>query len=373
MRVAHIIKVVRVAGAEQHLLTLLPGLRARQVDARLMLIVEPANDMAHYIQEVEASGVPVDSMTIQRHVDLGLYRKLAAALRELRPDIVHTHLLHADLYGIPAARWARIPAVVTSRHNDNAFRRRFPIRQVNQALWHLANGGIAISESLRRFSIEVEGASPGKVKCIYYGLEAGQPLDRGISRAALAHELHLPPNVNFVGVACRLIEQKGVSYGLRAFAHIANDFPHIHFIVAGDGPLRAALQTEAQKLGLANRVHFLGWRENINALLAALDIFLAPSLWEGFGLVMLEAMGQQLPIIASAVSAIPEIVVDSETGLLVPPRDVNALSAALRQLLSDKPLYQHMGLLGRDRLETRFSAARMIDDTLALYQSLLSK
>ncbi|MCA9905670.1 MAG: glycosyltransferase, partial [Anaerolineae bacterium] len=118
-------------------------------------------------------------------------------------------------------------------------------------------------------------------------------------------------------------------------------------------------------------VHFLGWRSNALRVMAALDIFLMPSLWEGFGLTLLEAMSVSVPVVATTVSAIPEIVVHQETGLLVPPRDVVALAEATLLLLEDSALRHHMGMLGEDRLETYFSADRMIDQTLAVYQRVV--
>jgi glycosyltransferase involved in cell wall biosynthesis len=385
MRVAHIIKIVRAAGAERHLLTLLAGLRKHDIDARLILLVEPNNPMQTYVDEASARGIPVERLMIHRDLDPSLFKRLREYLRNMQPDVVHTHLLHADLYGIPAARWADVPVVVSSRHNDNTFRRRFPIRQVNQLLWRMADGGVAISDAIARFTVEVEGAPKAKIQRIHYGLEAAKPLDRAAARTALLGELNLPhplaPSPNsgrgneaaqpvLIGIACRLIEQKGVTYAIQAFARVAERFPNAHLLIAGEGDLRAALEKEAA-LKLQNRIHFLGWRDDIPAFMAALDIFLSPSLWEGFGLVLLEAMAQAVPIIGSAVSAIPEIVVNGETGLLVPPRDVTSLTDALDQLLADKPLRQFMGMQGQDRVETRFSAARMVDETAALYHTLL--
>ncbi len=171
-------------------------------------------------------------------------------------------------------------------------------------------------------------------------------------------------------MVCRLIDQKGVAYGLRAFARIAPQFAAAHLVIAGDGSRRRALEAEAKALGVTDRVHFLGWRDDAAQVLAALDVLLMPSLWEGFGLVMLEAMAQTVPIIGSAVSAIPEVVIDGETGLLVPPRDVAGLANALTTLLTDAPLRRHMGLLGQDRVETIFSVEQMVADTLAVYSKL---
>jgi glycosyltransferase involved in cell wall biosynthesis len=372
MRVVHIIKVVRIAGAEQHLLTLLEGLRANHIDARIVLLVEPSNPMENYVQAAGARGIPLERVVIRSHVDMSLHYRLWKLLKDLQPDIVHTHLLHADLFGIPAARAAGVPIVVTSRHNDNTFRRRSPIKQMNRSLWEMADAGIAISHALARFCIEIEGAPPEKIHTIYYGLDANRwSVDAGSARAVLRGELNMGKQDMLVGLACRLIEQKGVNYGLRAFERVAQHFPTAHLVIAGEGPMRDALENQARWMVASERVHFLGWRADVPFLLAGLDILLAPSLWEGFGLVLLEAMAQAVPIIASDVSALPEIVVHGETGLLVPPRDADALAEALALLLGDKALRRHLGLMGQERLEDHFDTARMIGETIALYERLL--
>lgn len=370
IRVVHIIKVIRVAGAESHLLTLLAGLRERGIDARIIVLHNPDNPMQDYADLLTARGIPVQRMVIHRHSDVLIVRRLAAVLRDLQPDIVHTHLIHADLFGLLAAKWAGVKHVVSSRHNDDAFRYRRPLRLLNHFFWRMTEAGIGISDAITQFSIRVEGARPAQIRTIHYGLELQPPLDRGASHRTLTSELNLPSDTLLLGMVCRLVEQKGVRYGLDAFAQIAADFPAAHLLIAGEGTLRTELENWTRILGIQTRVHFLGWRGNIPAFMAGLDIMLLPSLWEGFGLVLLEAMAQQTPIIASRVSAIPEVVADEETGLLVPPRDVPALADALRRLLTDAPLRQHMGLMGRDRLETVFNAARMVDETAALYAAL---
>lgn len=370
MRVVHIIKVKAIAGAEHHLLALLGGLRARGVDARLIVLTEPRLPMDDYLKQLEAAEIPAERLIIPRHLSPAVFNQLRKKLRELRPDIVHTHLLHADLHGIPAAKLAGVKAVITTRHNDNAFRRRLPFRQVNALLWRLTRAGIVISDALKQFCIEVEHAPARKLHTIYYGLDLA-PLDRNQAAAALRETVNAPREAWVFGIVCRLVEQKGVSYALQAFAKLAADHPQAQLIIAGDGPLRAALNLEAAALRIAERVHFLGWQEDTAPIMAGIDALLLPSLWEGFGLVLLEAMAQSTPIIASRVSAIPEIVIDGETGLLVPPRDVETLAAAMRTLITDSALARHMGLLGQARVEAHFSAARMVEQTLALYQQVI--
>ncbi len=374
MRVAHVMKVVRMAGAERHLLMLLSGLRERGVDAQIILLVEPKTPMDDFVAQAAARDIPVGRVPIYSDVDVALMGRLGAAFAEMKPDVAHTHLLHADVFGIPTARLGRVPVVVTSRHNDNRFRRRLPIRWTNRALWHQVDAGIAISEAVRRFCVEVEGAPLDKLCTIYYGLEQKpDAARRSADRATFRAELGADRDTALVGMVSRLIEQKGVQYGLEAFAQVAPKFPNARLVIAGEGNLRPSLESKAAALGLGDRILFLGWREDVTRVFAGLDIFLMPSLWEGLGLVLLEAMAQRLPVIASRVSAIPEVVIDGETGILVPPRDVPALVTALDTLLADAPLRQHMGLLGEDRLEQQFGAERMVDQTLALYEQCIGR
>ncbi|MBK8023535.1 MAG: glycosyltransferase [Chloroflexi bacterium] len=195
-------------------------------------------------------------------------------------------------------------------------------------------------------------------------------MDLNRTRADLRRELKLPEDAPIAGMVCRLIEQKGVSFALQAFAQLAEKHPAAHLAIVGDGPLRPALEAEAGALGIAGRTHFLGWRDDAARCMAGFDMLLMPSLWEGFGIVMLEAMAAAVPIIGSDVSAIPEVVVNNETGYLFSSGDVDALATALDVLLGDKPLRRHMGLLGQERLETVFDADRMVVATASLYMQM---
>ena len=375
MRVVHVVKVKGLAGAENHLLLLLEGLRRRGIDAEFLLLVEPSIPVDEMVQACETRGIPAERVHIHGNADLGLYRRLWSELRARNPDIVHTHLLHADLFAIPPAWLMRFPGrkrpvIVSSRHNDDAFRLRGYQRFLNNVLWKMSDAGIAISEAVRCFSIDVEGVPPERIHTIYYGYEppSGDPV---ALRQEVRAELGITPEQVVIGMVCRLIEQKGIPFGIRAFAQIAERFPDAVLVIAGEGQMRQELEDEVRELTLQDRVRFLGWRADGARVMAAYDIFLMPSLWEGFGLVMLEAMGHSLPIVGSAVSAIPEVVVEGETGLLVPPRDVDGLAKVLSMLLADAPLRKHMGLMGLERLETQFSIDKMVDETVALYESLL--
>jgi len=370
MRVVHIIKVTRISGAERHLLVLLEGLRKHTIDAQLIILTEPDTPMDDMLAEAEANEIPIHRVVIRRDYDVNIIFELRTLLRNLQPDIVHTHLIHADLFGLIAGKLAGIPTIIASRHNDDGFRYRPIVRQVSRFLWWLTDGGIAISDAIRDFTIHIEGASGNKVDLVHYGLPYRWIPDEDIQAAkqALYQELALKDNVIILGMVCRLVEQKGIIYALQAFKQMYTKFPNVHLVIAGDGDLADELLSHGRMLGISDRVHWLGWREDAQTVMSAMDIFLMPSLWEGFGLVLLEAMSKRIPIIASRVSAIPEVVQDGVTGLLIPPQSADALTKAIVYLLNDHALRKHMGLLGEDRLEQAFSTGKMVEQTIAVYR-----
>jgi len=373
MRVSHIVKATRISGAESHLLALIAGLRERDVQVSLQLLVEPERPMEDMLAQARALGVPAQSTTLRRDMDPGALWELRAQLRSLQPDLVHTHLVHADIYGFVAAKMARRLPVVSSRHAGDRFRLRPRWRRIHQLLWQRLDAGIAISHAIKDFAIAVEGAPAEKITVIHYGLRAEWQSDTEITaaRRRLCNELDLPDEALLLGLVCRLVEEKGVHYALDALRQIKLDFPQAQLVIAGDGEKAAELKRLSAALGIADSVYWLGWRDDVADLMSAFDLLIFPSLWEGFGLVLLEAMAARLPIVASRVSAIPEVVIDGETGLLFEPRDVSGLVNALTRLLEDRALRKYMGLLGAARLEEHFSIERMVEDTLAVYDAVL--
>ena len=280
--------------------------------------------------------------------------------------------MHADLFGYVAARAAGVRRVISSRHNDDQFRYRPRWRRIHRRLWRWYAGGIAISESIKRFAVEVEGAPAEKITVVHYGIDFAWLNDDDVeaARQKLRAELGLERDALILGMVCRLVEQKGVPYALEAVRRIKKKYPRARLVIAGDGEKADELRRLTSALGIADRVHWLGWRSDAAELMAAFDLLLVPSLGEGFGLVLLEAMARRVPVIASRVGAIPEVIAHGETGILIEPRDVDALAQAMARLLDDRALRKYMGLLGAARLEERFSVERMVEGTIAVYQRI---
>ena len=183
----------------------------------------------------------------------------------------------------------------------------------------------------------------------------------------------MPPNGLLVFCAARLSPEKGLPILLEAANALRGDFPHLRVLVAGDGPQKSELEQAAQALEMRQMVSFVGQKsaDEIAGLMQAADIYVQPSLGEGLGLGAVEAMASGLPVIASRVGGLPEVVLHGETGLLVPPSDAPALADALR-LLTNANRRAEMGSAGRVRAQTHFDTARMVGETRVVYQSVLA-
>ena len=368
MRVLHIQKVNGIGGSERHLLDLVPRLRDQDIDARFCVLVEPGAD--EFLAALEGAGVPTRRLDAGPDVNPLLAARLARVVREERPDLVHTHLVHADTYGLLGATAARTRSV-RSVHNAMPALARQPYRAVAAVGGRLASRTIAISEHARRYVLEHGMAPPDRVRVVRYGIDVDHWTAAADRRAGARRDLGVDPEDVVVGIASRLIAQKGHDVLLEAFATARAQAPELRLVVAGDGVLRAEL--EARAAGLGDRVRFAGHlgHGRIEAFMHACDVMTFPSLaalGEGFGLAALEAAAAGRPVVASAVASLPEVVVDGTTGMLVASGDAGALAAALVTLARDPEARARMGAAGRARARTEFSIARMVDETVAVYE-----
>ena len=204
---------------------------------------------------------------------------------------------------------------------------------------------------------------------MHYGLSSIERTRPSPTQIREKYNIH-PDELLLISVG-RLIEQKGHHLMISAFGEIVHDYPGARLMLVGDGPSRNNLQKQTCELNLEQNVIFAGWQEQVEDYYSAADIFVHPSLWEGFGLVLLEAMSHHKPIIASSVSAIPEIVIHNETGILVPPGDSVALAKAMLRLCSDSGEREEMGRKGGERLARKFTVERMVDEVMKAYDTVL--
>jgi glycosyltransferase involved in cell wall biosynthesis len=363
VRVLHIQKVRGIGGSERHLLALLPALARAGIEVHMCALT--AGDSGAFTVPMERAGVATTRIAAGPHFNPMLALEIVRVIRRVDPDLVHTHLVHADLYGLPAARLAGVPAV-SSAHGTPAFYRRAPLRRAGKAVGRIPKWRIAISEHVRSFLVDLGLGQPDRIRVIHYGLDAG-PWQRGqAARSGVRDSLGLEPSDVAVGIAARLIDGKGHRTLIKAVRRARAARPGVKLLVAGTGPLLEELRAEA---GPDDAVRLLGFVDDVPSFMAACDVCAATSdaaLSEGFGLSALEAMAAGRPVVATRVGSLPEVVTP-DTGLLVRPDDVDELAVALGRLADDPALRAELGRAGALRAMRVFGLERMVQRTVELY------
>jgi glycosyltransferase involved in cell wall biosynthesis len=300
------------------------------------------------------------------------YHRLQNWLREQRIAVFHSHagIGWEGHEGIHAARAAGVPVVVRTEHLPYLLTDPNQIRDHHDLMPHL-DALISVSHAAAA-SFRAAGIAPELIVAVRNGIRPQRATGtREELRSRLQDELDLPDEANLLLSVGRFTEQKGHLYLLEAMPAVLKTHPQAHCLWAGCGPLEGVLRERGEQLGLDNNIHFLGRRDDVGDLLTVADALVLASLFEGLPLVALEAMASGVPVIGTQVCGTSEAVLDGQTGRLVPPRDANALSAALRELLGDSEMAARWGEAGRKYFEREFSAARMTRETAEVYHNFL--
>jgi glycosyltransferase involved in cell wall biosynthesis len=353
-------------GAESHVLALARGMSARGWDVHLAYW----GGSGELEPEFRAAGVAVHRLRVRGKLNPLTFGQFVRLVRAVQPDVVHTHLPLAELYGNLAAAACRVPTIVSTKHSDHAVFRR-PLVRVGHLLISAPNASvIAVSEYMARFVREV-GVWPGRrLVAIPNGLDiaAFDAASPPAQVSALRREL-APDGRRLIGAAGRLEPEKGFDVLIDAMAGVAEREPSARLVIAGGGSRRDELQAQIVRLGLSERVRLLGPRRDLPALMHAVELFALSSWSEPFGLVLLEAMAARRPVVATNAGGAPEVVVDGQTGTLVAPGDAAGMADALVALLADRDRALVYGAAGRARVEAVFPLRRMLDETEAIYRA----
>jgi sugar transferase (PEP-CTERM/EpsH1 system associated) len=368
-KVLHLITELDTGGAQKALARLLPRLDRSRFDPSVACLYNGDGPVA---DEIRALGIRVTDLGMTAKWRWDALWRLYRLLRRERPALLHTWMFHANIPGRVVGRLAGVPIILTSRRNVNiGGGQRELLSRLTSGMDDLV---IAVCELARQAEIERAGVSPEKVVTVYNGLDAAEFAGVDQERAALVRQgLAIPRGTPVVAAVGRLHPQKDFPTLLRAMARVHEAVPGARLLVVGDGMLRGDLEAQARSLELSSSVVFTGQRADVPELLNAVDLFALSSLWEGLPNVVLEAMAAGLPVVGTRVGGVPEVVVDGVTGILVPPRDPEALASGIAQLLSDSELSQRMGDAGRARVVEQYSVERMVRETEVLYEGLLAK
>jgi glycosyltransferase involved in cell wall biosynthesis len=300
--------------------------------------------------------------------DLRALWHLLRVMKEERFDIVHAHSTKAGLLGRLAARVAGVPVIVFTAHgwafaDGRPWWQRVVLALGERIGGRLATRIVCVSQHDRELAVRWRVASPARLVVIRNGLTLERRTAGSAGTLPRTPAVRPGPVICFVG---RLAAPKDPLTLLEAFREISRGT----LMIVGDGPLRGAVDDFVGRHALGRRVILTGARSDVPALLASADIFVLSSRWEGLPLAIIEAMMAGLPVVATRVGGVPELVVDGTTGLLVPPSNAAALAAALRRLLGDGELARRMGAAGRRKALQEFSLDRMLRETSDLYESL---
>lgn len=308
--------------------------------------------------------------------DLRALASLVRIARSFRPHVVHTHMAKAGFVGRIAARLTGRPVILHTFHGS-IFRGYFGAAETSlylnaeRLLARATSRVIAITDAQRRELIELRVAPAHKVVEIPLGFDLA-PFQTLPTRDTARSTLGLPHGVPIIGLVARLVPIKDVGTFLRSIPIVVREVPEARAVIVGDGPERDRLTALAEELGVAHRCFFLGWTADMPAIYAAIDVLALSSLNEGSPVSVIESMASGVPVVASAVGGVPDLVVDGQTGLLVPPGSADELAAALSHVLRDGSLAAMLGGRGRSVATARFGAGRLVRDIESLYVQLLA-
>ena len=367
-RVLFLHGVVEIGGAERDLLSLL-----RWLDRGKWQPLVACPGTGPLVTALQTLSVPVVP------IQLPAWRKLREMPRRLPACFkltyilrrTQTALLHVnDLWWAPVARLAAqplsLPWVVSVRQHLEP-------RRVRQYHLNRAPYILTLTEAAREVLL-ANGVPAARVRTIHSGVDP-EEYSPATSGATIRAQLGIPFEAPAIGCVANVLKIKGHDILIEAFSKVVKMDPRAHCLIVGkhDSPYGAEVRALADRLGLAERTHFLGFQEDVRPFLAAMDVVVLASWSEGLPIALIEAMAMAKPVVATCVGGIPEVVEDGKTGVLVPPGDVNALAEALQTLLSDPVSRQQMGQAGRQRVVERFGLAQSVAAIHQVYKELLDR
>jgi glycosyltransferase involved in cell wall biosynthesis len=372
IRIAQMIDRPALGGGQTALLLL-----AENLDRRLFEIFVCSGGDGPLVDEVRSRGLTHIPVPLSKTFRPSSVKEIARVLERNGIQILHTHGGIAGFYGRWAARRSGTPVIIHTLHGIHYLHYRNPLLRdlyviQERTFSRFTDALILVSRADLSQAKKHRLGPEDKMFIIPNGTELKperDDADRQRKRRGLGWEAEDP----VIGTVARLHRQKGVSYLVQAAERILRDFPRGKIVLVGEGPLGQKLRKSAVKTGLEGRVLFLGERKDAVELMSLFDIFVLPSLWEGLPFVLVEAATLGIPIVATAVDGVTEIIEDGKTGLLVPPKDGQALADAIIRLLRDKPSALRLAVRAKALIPARFPLRRMVDQTQNLYLKLYQR
>lgn len=360
LRILHTESSKGWGGQENRTLNEMTAMRARGHELAVI-----GQTGARILGRAEEAGFQTFTVDMRGALDLPALLKLRGLIRQFRADVVNTHSSRdTQLAGMAAYTLSNRPRIVRTRHLALPITSKFTYSVLPDQV-------VSVSSFVGEYLVSA-GVPRSQVTAIPTGIDLSRYAADQVA-GDLRRELGLPDNTVLIGTVAILRIKKGHVEVLEAAKTVLETWPNVHFVIAGDGPQQANLIKRIEMLGLESRVHMLGLRRDVTNILKSLDLFVLPTYQEALGTAFIEAGAMGLPVIATAVDGVPEVVVDQETGLLVPAKDTPALAKAILELLGNHERRQEMGIQAKKRIEERFSREAMAEGMETLYNRLLAE
>jgi glycosyltransferase involved in cell wall biosynthesis len=381
MKIINVITRLNIGGASPPVISVAAGLGKMGHDSLLVVGTPSAAEGSMNADAERAGARLLEIPELRRDPDPANDAKAFAALlrlfRRMKPDVVGTHMSKAGALGRVAARLAGVRVIVHTYHAKAfyVFNSRWKERATilaERGLTRLSSGSIVVSEKQKRDFLELGIDSSDRLRVVRYGLKLEPFLEAPDLPRTLRSELGVPEDSRLVGVVGRLIKIKGQEVFIRAAAELARRFPDVFSVLVGGGDSQAEYEALTERLGLKGRVLFTGWRRDIARVLPNLDVVVLPTTndFEGTPLAVIEALAARRPVVATDVGGVAEVVHEGETGLLVPPHDVEAVVRSVATMLENPQRATDMADHGRSLVSRLYREADMVAGTEAFYRQL---
>lgn len=368
-KILYFITGLKTGGAEMVLYNLIKGLNKDKFEPIVVSII-PIGEIGEKIQSL---GIKVLSLNARFRYNPLIILKLALIFHKAKPKILHSHLFHADFLGRVIGKIYKVPVIISTIHST--YLGGFWANKLLQITNNLTDVVTVVSQKIGAEMINLKAVSSDKLRVIYNGIDLNVFFRQNEERKnKIRKDIGIQENEKVLISVGRLAKEKGYLYLIEAIKILKEEGFDIKLLIIGEGGERHKLERKIKELDLENNILLLGKKENIADYLSTFDVFILPSLWEGFSVVILEAMACELPIIATSVGGVPEIVQDGYSGFLVPTKDPLALAGKIDYVFHLS--LEQRGALGRNGrriVEKSFSLEKMIRNYEKLYEEFLSK
>src|SRR4030042_3795671 len=370
INILHIYQNSKIGGVQQQLLSLLKAYSRERFNP-IFCCLGPKEELGKEIEETKIGFIPLNKLRYNIFSP-GIVLELYRLMKKKQIHVVRTHRYRSNLYGRLAAFLAGVPVIIASVHDNYRTDKRLKRIIMNRILSKITDKIVAVSEDVKEDIIRYDRIAPSKIEVIPNGIDV-ERFNPEKNTTDIRKEFSLGENDIVIGFIGRIVPAKGLEYLLNALPYLNEKFKSIKLLIVGEGSLVEELKERAKKNNIFNNILFTGRRRDIPEILASINIFVMPSIAEGFPNALLEAMAMGKPIVATEVGGIPEIVKNGFNGLLVPPRDTVSLSKAIKELISNDQLAAKLGQAASNLVHDNLSIKAIAQKWQSLYLSILKE